>query len=38
MNRLKWKFRGKNYRKIKVIENFDPSYVLKDLPQLKLRT
>ena len=32
MNRLKWKFRGKNYRKIKVIENFDPSYVLKDLP------
>ena len=32
INRLKWKFRDRNYRKSKVIENFDPSFDLSDLP------
>tara|TARA_B100002019_G_scaffold291589_1_gene312187 strand:- start:6583 stop:7473 length:891 start_codon:yes stop_codon:yes gene_type:complete len=31
INRIKWKLRDKNYRKIKVIENFDPSYDLSIL-------
>ena len=31
INRIKWKFRDKNYREIKVIENFDPSYDLSIL-------
>ena len=33
INRLKWKFRDKNYRKRKMIENFEPSFDLKQLPQ-----
>ncbi|MEK9772070.1 MAG: hypothetical protein VW576_00765 [Opitutae bacterium] len=33
INRIKWKFRYKNYRKSKMIENFDPSFDLKQLPQ-----
>ena len=33
INRLKWKFRDKNYRNSKMIENFDPSFDLKQLPQ-----
>ena len=32
INRLKWKFRSYDCRKIKVIENFDPSFDLTDLP------
>ena len=32
INRLKWKFRDKNYGKIKMIENFEPSFDLNDLP------
>jgi hypothetical protein len=32
INRVKWKLRDKNYRKSKIIENFDPSFDLKDLP------
>ena len=32
INRLKWKFRHKNYRKCKMIENFEPSFDLSDLP------
>jgi hypothetical protein len=31
INRLKWKFRDKNYRNSKMIENFDPSFDLRDL-------
>jgi hypothetical protein len=32
INRVKWKFRDKNYRKSEMIENFDPSFDLKQLP------
>ena len=32
INRIKWKIRDKNYRKSKIIENFDPSFDLSDLP------
>lgn len=32
INRVKWKLRNTNYRKSKIIENFDPSFNLKDLP------
>ena len=32
INRIKWKLRDKNYRKTKMIENFDPSFDLKQLP------
>ena len=32
INRIKWKIRDKNYRKSKMIENFDPSFDLSDLP------
>jgi hypothetical protein len=32
INRIKWKFRDKNYQNSKTIENFDPSYDLTDLP------
>jgi len=32
INHIKWKFRIKNYRKSKMIENFDPSFDLIDLP------
>ena len=32
INRIKWKLRDKNYRKSKIIENFDPSFYLSDLP------
>jgi hypothetical protein len=33
INRIKWKFRDKNYPKSKIIENFEPSFDLKQLPQ-----
>lgn len=32
INRLKWKFREKNYRNSKTLENFKPSFDLTDLP------
>jgi hypothetical protein len=32
INRIKWKLRDKNYRKTKMIENFAPSFDLKQLP------
>lgn len=32
INRIKWKFRDKNYRKIKIVQNFVPSFDLKQLP------
>jgi len=32
INRLKWKFREKNYRNNKTVENFEPSFDLTDLP------
>ena len=32
INRIKWRFRDHSYCKSKMIENFDPSFNLKDLP------
>ncbi len=32
INRIKWKFRDKTYRKVKILENFEPSFDLNDLP------
>jgi hypothetical protein len=32
INRIKWKFRKKNYRNGKTVENFDPSFDLTSLP------
>jgi len=32
INRIKWRFRDHSYCKCKMMENFDPSFNLKDLP------